>query len=63
MTDDIEISPWKPKVRLNQIMFIVKLLPEVTHQGISLASELEEVSFNTNKASLIVRVKDTGIWY
>ena len=60
LADDMEINT--DQVRLNQIMFnLLSNALKFTHQGgISVSFELESI-FNTNKASLIVRVQDTGI--
>ncbi|WP_210444441.1 ATP-binding protein, partial [Vibrio crassostreae] len=60
LADDIEINT--DQVRLNQIMFnLVSNALKFTHQGgISVSFELESI-FNSEHASLIVRVKDTGI--
>ncbi len=60
LVDDIEINT--DQVRLNQIMFnLLSNALKFTHQGnISVSFELESI-FNTEHASLIVRVKDTGI--
>ncbi|MCG9554619.1 ATP-binding protein [Vibrio sp. Isolate31] len=60
LVEDMEINT--DQVRLNQIMFnLLSNALKFTHQGgISVSFELESI-FNTNKASLIVRVQDTGI--
>ncbi|MEZ9409484.1 quorum-sensing autoinducer 2 sensor kinase/phosphatase LuxQ [Vibrio lentus] len=60
LANDIEIST--DQVRLNQIMFnLLSNALKFTHQGrISVSFELESI-FNSDQASLIVRVKDTGI--
>ena len=60
LANDMEINT--DQVRLNQIMFnLLSNALKFTHQGgISVSFELESI-FNTNKASLIVRVQDTGI--
>ncbi|ULN66133.1 ATP-binding protein [Vibrio gigantis] len=60
LVDDIEINT--DQVRLNQIMFnLLSNALKFTHQGgISVNFELESI-FNSDHASLIVRVKDSGI--
>ncbi|MEZ8336702.1 quorum-sensing autoinducer 2 sensor kinase/phosphatase LuxQ [Vibrio cyclitrophicus] len=60
LVDDVEI--YTDQVRLNQIMFnLLSNALKFTHQGsISVNFELESI-FNSDKASLIVRVKDSGI--
>ncbi|MEZ9190348.1 MULTISPECIES: quorum-sensing autoinducer 2 sensor kinase/phosphatase LuxQ [unclassified Vibrio] len=60
LVDDIEINT--DQVRLNQIMFnLLSNAFKFTHQGgISVSFELESI-FNSDHASLIVRVKDSGI--
>ncbi len=60
LASDIEIST--DQVRLNRIMFnLLSNARRFTHQGcISVSFELESI-FNSDQASLIVRVKDTGI--
>lgn len=60
LVDDIEI--YTDQVRLNQIMFnLLSNALKFTHQGgISVSFEIDSI-FNSDKASLIVRVKDSGI--
>ncbi|OED77447.1 ATPase [Vibrio cyclitrophicus ZF65] len=60
LVDDVDI--YTDQVRLNQIMFnLLSNALKFTHQGsISVNFELESI-FNSDKASLIVRVKDSGI--
>ncbi len=60
LVDDIEINT--DQVRLNQIMFnLLSNALKFTHQGsISVSFEIESI-LNTDYASLIVRVKDSGI--
>jgi two-component system autoinducer 2 sensor kinase/phosphatase LuxQ len=60
LEDDVDI--YTDQVRLNQIMFnLLSNALKFTHQGaISVSFELESI-FNSDKASLIVRVKDSGI--
>ncbi|MCG9558754.1 quorum-sensing autoinducer 2 sensor kinase/phosphatase LuxQ [Vibrio kanaloae] len=60
LVDDIEI--YTDQVRLNQIMFnLLSNALKFTHQGgISVGFEIDSI-FNSDKASLIVRVKDSGI--
>ncbi|NAZ97737.1 quorum-sensing autoinducer 2 sensor kinase/phosphatase LuxQ [Vibrio toranzoniae] len=60
LVDDIEI--YTDQVRLNQVMFnLLSNALKFTHQGgISVSFEIDSI-FNSDKASLIVRVKDSGI--
>ncbi|WP_299692216.1 quorum-sensing autoinducer 2 sensor kinase/phosphatase LuxQ [uncultured Vibrio sp.] len=60
LVDDIEIN--SDQVRLNQILFnLLNNALKFTHQGhVLVRFELESI-FNSNQASLIVQVKDTGI--
>ncbi|NAZ47462.1 response regulator [Vibrio toranzoniae] len=60
LVNDIEI--YTDQVRLNQIMFnLLSNALKFTHQGgISVGFEIDSI-FNSDKASLIVRVKDSGI--